>query len=416
MKAFSISIPKPCHEDWSKMTPDEKGAFCASCQKSVYDFSKKTDEEIIAVFEKEEKGKVCGRFSTAQLSRPVVTFGNQTATRQLAKFAYALLLVFGAFLFNGNVFGQEMVKGETRLMGKPSVEHYVVDKEVEKVDEPITKGTPITCGLRTVKDVNLTSLGQAVVMEEPTEIIRMGDTVVAPVKGIDKVSNLVETAITGDKNIEVKEYYDIPLGMMVMEPIDTVALIEPEIIEPIENVEIVTMVAGGVSYVEYEVPELTPVEDVEGQLVEETEEVIPTEDVISLIDILETPPVNDEVIPKEEVTLVEEVVPVEEEETDKTGLVLDNLILPVSQLEVKVFPNPSAGQISLSYNLDNNSAVNIELFDITGKRVKTLTNLGRQYAGKYNVSYNISDLPNGIYMATLSTDTNKVSSKVILTK
>ena len=57
MKTIAISIPKPCHEDWNKMTPDAKGAFCASCQKSVYDFSNKTDQEIISVFEKEEKGK-----------------------------------------------------------------------------------------------------------------------------------------------------------------------------------------------------------------------------------------------------------------------------------------------------------------------------------------------------------------------
>ena len=67
-----------------------------------------------------------------------------------------------------------------------------------------------------------------------------------------------------------------------------------------------------------------------------------------------------------------------------------------------------------SNNLESAMSIRIELFDITGKMVRTLSNQGKQYAGKYNVSYNISDLPNGIYMATLTTEDEKVTTKIIL--
>jgi hypothetical protein len=41
-----IHIPKPCHEDWKKMPPTRKGAFCSSCQKEVLDFSNSSNAEI----------------------------------------------------------------------------------------------------------------------------------------------------------------------------------------------------------------------------------------------------------------------------------------------------------------------------------------------------------------------------------
>ena len=48
--------------------------------------------------------------------------------------------------------------------------------------------------------------------------------------------------------------------------------------------------------------------------------------------------------------------------------------------------------------------------------VRTLSNQRKQYAGKYNVSYNISDLPNGIYNAVLITADCKSVAKGVLAK
>lgn len=69
-KVITINIPEPCHEDWNKMTPKDQGRHCASCNKTVIDFTKKTDEQIIKSLE--SKGNLCGRFKTQQIDREIV--------------------------------------------------------------------------------------------------------------------------------------------------------------------------------------------------------------------------------------------------------------------------------------------------------------------------------------------------------
>lgn len=59
-----IVIPKPCDENWNSMTPDEKGRFCAVCQKSVYDFTQIGEREIVKIIRSERSG-VCGRFNNS---------------------------------------------------------------------------------------------------------------------------------------------------------------------------------------------------------------------------------------------------------------------------------------------------------------------------------------------------------------
>lgn len=62
-----ISIPNPCHEDWSQMTPEDKGRFCLSCQKTVVDFTKMNKSEIQQYFQTTVNEKICGRIKTSDL-------------------------------------------------------------------------------------------------------------------------------------------------------------------------------------------------------------------------------------------------------------------------------------------------------------------------------------------------------------
>ncbi len=68
-KATSITVPKPCQENWAAMSPAEKGRFCSACQETVRDFTRATDREIAAEF---GNGTVCGRFLTTQLNRELI--------------------------------------------------------------------------------------------------------------------------------------------------------------------------------------------------------------------------------------------------------------------------------------------------------------------------------------------------------
>ncbi|KAA2223736.1 TonB-dependent receptor plug domain-containing protein [Chryseobacterium sediminis] len=65
---MKITIPKPCHENWNTMSPDEKGRFCAVCSKTVRDFRKVSDDDIIDVFSKASE-EICGNFNPSQLNR-----------------------------------------------------------------------------------------------------------------------------------------------------------------------------------------------------------------------------------------------------------------------------------------------------------------------------------------------------------
>lgn len=117
-KNFMVQINEPCHENWNSMLPDEKGKFCLSCNKTVVDFSNKSDEEIKYILIEKSKEKVCGRFKTQQLNRPLeqkldlnkLPF-NTSITK---KFAVALFLVFGSLLFSCKDYSNKSieVKGE----------------------------------------------------------------------------------------------------------------------------------------------------------------------------------------------------------------------------------------------------------------------------------------------------------------
>ena len=70
-KKFQLQIPEPCHEDWNKMIPGEKGRFCDSCQKTVHDFTGMSDAQLVAFFKKPSTGSLCGRFMDDQLDRNI---------------------------------------------------------------------------------------------------------------------------------------------------------------------------------------------------------------------------------------------------------------------------------------------------------------------------------------------------------
>lgn len=103
---LKISIPQPCHEDWQKMTPTSKGAFCKACAKEVVDFTKMTDEQVQNYLLSRTTEKLCGRFQPQQLSRieihiPAIVFTQNIAAWK--KYLAILLLAFGTLLVGCDV-------------------------------------------------------------------------------------------------------------------------------------------------------------------------------------------------------------------------------------------------------------------------------------------------------------------------
>jgi TonB family protein len=98
-----FNLPEPCSEKWEQMQPTERGAFCASCSKNLYDFTKMTDAQITDVIRNSTE-KVCGRFRNDQLvppqQLPAVTISALRNAPQMRQFLYVLWMVFGLSLFS----------------------------------------------------------------------------------------------------------------------------------------------------------------------------------------------------------------------------------------------------------------------------------------------------------------------------
>ena len=95
-----ISIPEPCHEDWNKMQPDEKGKFCSVCQTSVIDFTNKTTDEIALYFQVHIGEKKCGIFKSCDVKTDnkidnLITFLYSKKLKFIAVFITGLLILTG---------------------------------------------------------------------------------------------------------------------------------------------------------------------------------------------------------------------------------------------------------------------------------------------------------------------------------
>lgn len=129
----TYSIQKPCTEDWGKMSQEQQGRHCQVCCKTVVDFSKKSNTEIIDFLQTNSEKKICGRFRSAQLVSPAAFREPKKGPRYRIFFA-ALFFVFGGMLFNSCTSQKKPVP---HLMGDVA---YVPDStEMAMKDDSIPK-------------------------------------------------------------------------------------------------------------------------------------------------------------------------------------------------------------------------------------------------------------------------------------
>ncbi len=81
------------------------------------------------------------------------------------------------------------------------------------------------------------------------------------------------------------------------------------------------------------------------------------------------------------------------------------------------YPNPFNPTTTLTYQLATPSDVNLEVFDMLGKKIATLVN-ARQDAGSYKVNFNAAqyNLSSGVYFYKLTAGTFSQTRKMILAK
>jgi len=79
---------------------------------------------------------------------------------------------------------------------------------------------------------------------------------------------------------------------------------------------------------------------------------------------------------------------------------------------VSIYPNPSGGQFNLKINDGSENSAKIELADLTGKLIFSITS----EIGENNTSIDVSDLANGIYFLKVSNEKLNETLKLIINK
>jgi len=79
-------------------------------------------------------------------------------------------------------------------------------------------------------------------------------------------------------------------------------------------------------------------------------------------------------------------------------------------------PNPASNSININFSLNNSSKVEIEVYDVTGKVVKTVKGETNYAAGKNAIAVDLSNLESGSYIYSVNANGTRIFSKFIVTK
>jgi len=88
-------------------------------------------------------------------------------------------------------------------------------------------------------------------------------------------------------------------------------------------------------------------------------------------------------------------------------------VTELSKVEkLKAFPNPVKDILNLSFNASELNNANINILDVTGKKVKSLK-VNPSMQGEQVLNINLSDLPSGIYFYQITSSYNQINGKLI---
>jgi len=120
-------------------------------------------------------------------------------------------------------------------------------------------------------------------------------------------------------------------------------------------------------------------------------------------------------IPQEEGTATENPVRYLSFVNPATSGINDNGIMPTTFALTQNYPNPFNAQTNIEFILENDSDVEIEVYDITGAKVTTLVN-SRMQAGAHTINWDAASVSSGIYYYTLRTNGEETTKKMTLLK
>ena len=77
-------------------------------------------------------------------------------------------------------------------------------------------------------------------------------------------------------------------------------------------------------------------------------------------------------------------------------------------------PNPVSDEVRISYYLPASADLNLGLYTLDGKQVKSIRQTAAQMAGNHSTDVNVNDLAVGTYLVVMETEGKKISQKLVI--
>jgi len=90
-------------------------------------------------------------------------------------------------------------------------------------------------------------------------------------------------------------------------------------------------------------------------------------------------------------------------------------LTPASFVLEQNYPNPFNPSTTIKFQIPSKGFVTLKIYDIIGREVSALVNEFRE-AGPYNVKFDASNLPSGVYLYRITSGTYRETKKLVLIK
>jgi hypothetical protein len=95
--------------------------------------------------------------------------------------------------------------------------------------------------------------------------------------------------------------------------------------------------------------------------------------------------------------------------TTSAPIVTDNSV------NISVYPNPVSSRLNIEFDVTREANITVDIYSIIGSRIATIYN-ERKAMGYKSVSYDVSDLPSGIYLVTVTNGQTRTTRKIQVSK
>jgi hypothetical protein len=97
------------------------------------------------------------------------------------------------------------------------------------------------------------------------------------------------------------------------------------------------------------------------------------------------------------------------------GIEENEIASPSVRNDFIVYPNPARLLTTIRYSLPAESKVSLQLYDISGRLIKTLVDEQKK-AGNYSLTFNSHTLPAGVYFLSLQSKSNRIIQRLVVIK